>query len=60
MGPVLVFDLDWPDDDDFGMVSGGRPYPMSADAAGVLAAGAMMLGDRGDVSMRLGSEHLAA
>ena len=47
LGPMLVFELDFPDDGDFGMMSRGRIYPMSADAAGALAAGAMMLGDLG-------------
>jgi hypothetical protein len=67
MGPIRILDFDYPDDDDFEMMSGGRLYSMSAGAAGALAAGAagalaagaMMLGDAGDVSMRLGSEHLS-
>jgi hypothetical protein len=58
LGPMLVFDLDFPDDDDFGMMSGGRLYPMSADAAGALAAGAMMLEYPGEVSIRLAGGQL--
>ena len=58
LGPMLVFKLDFPDDRDFGMMSRGRIYPMSADAAGALAAGAMMLGDLGALSIRLAGGRL--
>ncbi len=58
MGPMRILDvLDYPDDDDFGMASGGRFYPMSADVAGALTTSAMMLDDRSEVSMRIGREH---
>lgn len=57
---IAIIDFDPPDDDDLAMVSGGRVYPMSANAADAMATSGMMLGDCNELGMRLGRGHRAA